>query len=83
MYAEGITETCEENLAHFLEYIQAKIMFSHISLYSPWRMLTFTHNLFSIFCVSEDSRGTETKYWKDNHTLQEQNWTLCKVTLAN
>lgn len=30
--AEGITKTiCEEHLAHFPEYIQTAIMFSHIS----------------------------------------------------
>lgn len=32
MYAKGIIEIiCGEHLAHFLEYIQTTIMFSHIS----------------------------------------------------
>ena len=60
MYAEGIIETiCEEHLAHFLEYIQASVMFPHIPLNSPWMLLTFMYNLSSIFRVSEDSHGME------------------------
>lgn len=60
MYAEGIIEIiCEEHLAQFLESSQASVMFCHIPLNSPWMLLTFTYNLFSIFCVSEDSHGME------------------------
>lgn len=60
MYAEGIIEIiCEEHLAYFLEYIQPTRMFPHIPLNFPRMMLTFRYNLFSIFCVSEDSHGME------------------------
>lgn len=81
MYAEGIIEIiCEEHPTHFLEYIQASVMFSHIPLNSPWMLLTFTYNLFSIFCVREDSlgMGNQIRQVIIIHS-KELNWTSNKL----
>lgn len=81
MYAEGIIEiVCEENTTHFLEYFQASVMFSHIPLNSPWMLLTFTYNLFSIFCVREDSHGMGNQIWQEIIIHSEElNWTSNKL----
>lgn len=81
MYAEGIIEIIrEEHPTHFLEYIQASVMFPHIPLNSPWMLLTFTYNLFSIFCVCEDSHGmgNQIRQVITIHS-KELNWTSNKL----
>lgn len=81
MYAEGIIEIIrEEHPTHFLEYIQASVMFPHIPLNSPWMLLTFAYNLFSIFCVCEDSHGmgNQIRQVITIHS-KELNWTSNKL----